>query len=131
MLVCTQQLSRFLLTMATIKINPSTVTCTEKVAAQLCSILAENGIQFSFTPGSYKVANDKKDILISQMQMSVRAARAIRMACESTEIDYNNIYISDFLEAFNKKSLCKFRNISKRTLGEIESALADNGFLLE
>lgn len=131
MLVCTQQLSRFLLIMATIKINPSTVTCTEKVAAQLCSILAENGIQFSFTPGSYKIANDKKDILISQMQMSVRAARAMRIACESAGIDYNTIYISDFLAGFNKKSLCKFRNIGKRTLGEIESALADNGFLLE
>lgn len=117
--------------MATIKINPSTVTCTEKVAAQLCSILAENGIQFSFVPGKYKIAIDKKDILISQMQMSVRAARAIRTICEATGADYNTIYISDFIALVDKKAICKFRNIGRHTLGEIESALADNGFLLE
>ena len=118
--------------MATIKINPSTVVCTEKVAAEICSILATNGVSFSFVPGSNTINKEPVDTLLSDLCISVRAFNHIRTACDKVGIDFATAKISDFLRHYpNRYPLLKFRNFGKKSLGEIQSAFADYGFLLE
>lgn len=118
--------------MAKLHINPSTVSCTEKVAAQLCSILAENGVSFQFVPGDHKIDKEEVDMLLNDLCITVRAQRHLRIACEEAGLDYATTRISDFLRHYpNKYPLLKFRNLGKKSLGEIQAAFADYGFLLE
>lgn len=118
--------------MAKLLINPSTVFCTEKVAAQLCSVLAENGVSFQFIPGDHKIDKEPIDVLLNDLCISVRATRHLQIACEEARLDYATTKISDFLRCYpNKYPLLKFRNFGKKSLGEIQTAFADYGFLLE
>ena len=129
MLVCTQQLSRFCLTMATINIKASTVNISEKRAAEICGILGEIGVEFSFIP-SYNPNQRRGHLKFTSLCISVRCQRALRTACELNGLDYEHTCISEFVEKIPRNELLKVRNLGKRALEEIERILYDNGYSL-
>ena len=114
--------------MATINIKPSTVVCTEKVAAEICSILAANGVSFEFIPEVNP--NATRDGLLSNINWTVRSIRILKIACESVKLDYETVKISQFVTATSRNEMIKIRNCGKRALDEIASVLWQRGFRL-
>lgn len=111
--------------MATIEIKASTVLVTEKRAAEICSILAEVGVEFTFAPA--KCSNPRKDELLKDVTASVRTLRILRLACEDKNLDWNLVTVSQFANIVGHSDLIKLRNCGKRALEEIRVILYDHG----
>ena len=111
--------------MATIDIKASTVVVTEKRAAEICSILAEIGVEYNFKPS--KCSNPKKDELLKEVTASVRALRILKLACEANELNWDTVTVSQFANTVGHSDLIKLRNCGKRGLEEIRNILYDHG----
>ena len=115
--------------MATIDIKASTVMLTEKRAAEICSILAEIGVEFKFMPS--KVTNPRHaDELVKDTQSSVRMLNLTKIACEEKGLDWNTITVQQFANSIGRSDLVKLRNCGKRSLEEIIDMLHDHGLNL-
>lgn len=98
---------------------------TEKRAAEICSILAEIGVEFTFTPT--KCSNPRKDELLKDVTASVRAFRILKLACEDKSLDWDETTVSQFANNVGHQDLIKLRNCGKQVLEEIRTILFDHG----
>lgn len=98
---------------------------TEKRAAEICSILAEIGVEFTFTPT--KCPNPRKDELLKDVTASVRAFRILKLACEDKNLDWGTTTVSQFANNVGHSDLIKLRNCGKQALEEIRTILFDHG----
>ena len=114
--------------MATIDIKASTVMVTEKRAAEICSILAEVGIEFTFTPA--KNPNPKRNILLKDINWCVREERVVKIACGEVGLNFETATVSDFSEYVTKDTLIKVRDCGKRALEGIQGWLYNLGYAL-
>lgn len=111
--------------MATIDIKASTVIVTEKRASEICSLLAEVGVEFMFKPS--KCSNPRKDELLKNVTASVRAFRILKLACEDKNLDWDTTTVSQFANNVGHSDLIKLRNCGKCGLEEIRNILYDHG----
>ena len=99
---------------------------TEKRAAEICSILAEVGVEFKFIPS--KAVNPRRaDELVKDTQSSVRMLHLAKIACEENGLDWNTTTVQQFANSIGRSDLTKLRNCGKRSLEEIIDMLHDHG----
>lgn len=137
MLVCTQQLSRFCLIMATIKIKGATVNMTECRARELAKLLAKYGVPFSYETTPMK----KENVLMKSLCISFRLRRILELRYEGRRNDgknekwyvstgeYEKATIEDFLAKFpTKLSVLRLDGVGKIGLQQLENALQQHGY---
>ena len=114
--------------MATLTIKASTVIIPEKRAAEICGLLGELGVEFTFAPT--RNPNPKPDELLKDVTASVRMLRVARCACEQKGLDWNTVTVKQFSDTIGRSDLIKMPNCGKRSIEEIKEMLHEHGFLM-
>jgi hypothetical protein len=111
---------------ATVVIREQTLTVNSVASAKvMLKVLDAFGIKAGL---KYNIKKSKRTVKVEDLMLSTRAAFAIRRYCEDKHLDYFNITVQSFVNKSSKDEFYKLRNVGKKAISEIETALAGAGF---
>lgn len=111
---------------ATVVIKEQTLESNSVESAKvMLKVLEAFGIKAGL---SYNQVKTKHTLKVDDLMLSCRAAFAIRRYCELNHLDYFTITVQSFVNKSSKDEFYKLRNVGKRAISEIESALTGAGY---
>ena len=110
----------------TIRIKEQALVLNSAQAAKLVmKVLEAAGVKASIT---MQVSKNRKNLLLSELMLSVRSEFALKRACDDMRRDYFSTSVAEFTKHYSKSEIAHLRNVGKKIIQELEGTFASLGY---